>query len=66
MRSVRENVAIIGFILIHLCFDYRRNAGEVPHADKPWGEGFQGDTGSLALNSILKIGLKCKNNIRCL
>lgn len=35
MCSIRENVAIIGFILIHLRFDYRRNAGRVPPADKP-------------------------------
>lgn len=35
MRSVRENVVIIGFILTRFYFDYRRDAGKVPHADKP-------------------------------
>lgn len=35
MHSVRENTAIIGFILIHLSFDYRRNAGNVARADEP-------------------------------
>lgn len=42
MCSIKEYMAISGFILIHSHFDYKRNEGEVPPADKPPGQGFQG------------------------